>query len=450
MFKKAFESFFIIDANEKPAPSFLAAYLIAWFFVHKQVVTTFISTTGAIDIRLSASLASITENLYMQAFWWAIAFVIIRFGLNNLIYFIRESFDHLTQFSLNSLNMKSFIKTSVHQVALDDLANARGKLHSFHDRATQAEESESKIKMDLQALKIETKTQLQDSQDSLVIKENELDEQLRINSEVDGKYVQFKENLDISNEELRQSSSANDQLKVEYDKLKEDYNLMNVEFTGLRDEQIELENTHKNLVIDYKELTKNYDKSLETLSGANEYSDDLMAKIKIMNQETSNVLDKQNKLTSDLNESNYFKENINNQVTKWAKNTNQPKLKLLGRNESDLSNYEKIELNKLLASKVFNEETSNQTFSGLNSSTNNQFGQMTIPIVKPEYPMFSALNSSTNNQFGQMTMPIAKPEFPIFTGLNSSTNNQFKHSPRVVTKTLTDKENNTNKTKNSK
>jgi hypothetical protein len=340
MFKKAFESFFIIDANEKPAPSFLSAYLIAWFFVHKQVITTFISTTGAFDIRLHASIASITENLYMQAFGWAIAFVIIRFALNNLIYFFRESFDHLTQFTLNKLNMKSFIKTTVHQSVLDNLANARSKIHAFHDRATLAEESASQTKNELQVLKNETEVQHKDNLDALTEKKLEIDK------------------IDKSNEVL---TGQNNDLKVKLADSNDEHNKLIEEHNKLIEEHTVINNNYKSLVQDNKELAESYAESKNNLIIANKDNANLIGQVKIMDQSTSKLLEQKGELISSLDLSNSFKENINKQITKWANNTKQPELMLLGRNESDLKIKEKILLDKVLNSFVFDNEPSKKS-----------------------------------------------------------------------------------------
>lgn len=357
MFKKAFESFFIIDANEKPAPSFLAAYLIAWFYVHKQVITTFISTTGAFDIRLNASIASITENLYMQVFWWAIAFVIIRFALNNLIYFFRESLDHLTQFTLNKFNMKSFVKTTVHQSALDDLANARGKLHSFHDRAILAEESESKRTNELQTFKNETDTQLQDNQHTIKEKEKEIDRLIKSNDEYATKINDLTDDVHTSSKELHESSSAHDQLKEQHSTLMEDYNSLNGKHNKLIEENTVLYSNHKSLVRDNKELIESYAESKNDLIIVNKNSDNSMALIETLNSKIEQLLNKRNQLSSDLNTSNNFKDNINKQITRWARNTNQAKLMLLGKDEHNLNNHERKLFDKLLNSNVIDQQT---------------------------------------------------------------------------------------------
>jgi hypothetical protein len=317
MFKKAFESFFIIDANEKPAPSFLAAYLIAWFFVHKQVITTFISTTGAFDIRLHASIASITENLYMKAFWYAIGFVIIRFALNNLIYFFRESFDHLTQFTLNKLNMKSFIKTTVHQSVLDDLANARGKIHSFHDRATLAEESASQTKNELQTLKNEIEVQHQDNLNALTEKELEIDKIDKSNEVLTGQNNNLKVKLVNSNDELKQLSSTykklnddNINLAEEFNQLNDEHNKSIGEHNKFIGEQTVINHNYKSLVRDNKELLESYAKS------KNDYG----------------VLKKK--------------------IDIWSKNTNTNELKLLYKNDDDFTTSDEETFSRLITTKI--------------------------------------------------------------------------------------------------
>lgn len=365
MFKKAFESFFIIDSNEKPAPSFLAAYLIAWFFVHKQVITTFISTTGALDIRLNASIASVTENLYMQAFWWAIAFVIIRFALNNLIYFFRESFDHLTQFTLNKLNFKSFINNKVHQKILDDLAKSKADSHSFYDRAKAAEESETNAINKLGEFQESTQTEHYEFQQSIDLYKKDLIEESKKNNELNKTNNQLQQQLDISSEGLQKSLSAHEQLKLDHDSLLEERNKLNTELNESSKKKMDLKNEHRSLAFDFDELTKNYNNINDKLINANRYSTDLKVQVKNFSQESSDLLALNEELASNLISSENLNNIIQKQITKWAKKTEQPKLMLLGRNESELNNDEKILLDKILSSRVIEERTSNSKAESL-------------------------------------------------------------------------------------
>jgi len=155
MFKNMFDSFFIIDAKDKPAPSFLTAYIFTWVFFNYQMPFTFIKTTGDLTTRFNASL-----NVQIEYQWYLIVFftlgvVLSRFVLNNVIYSLRESIDTFTQGWLKHFNVKSFKSDKEYQNLEVQKRALQSQLSTARDAEHSARESEQKVKDERNTLKNE-------------------------------------------------------------------------------------------------------------------------------------------------------------------------------------------------------------------------------------------------------------------------------------------------------
>lgn len=144
MFKNLIDSFLIIDAKEKPAPSFLMAYIFTWLFFNDEKTLTFFKTTGDLTTRFNASYdATLEYNI-----WWVglftLAVVAIRFVLNNIIYYMREFIDNKTQKRLVEKEHKSFVSNSEYQKLKAQISSLHIALSSAQDKESLAKSVENK------------------------------------------------------------------------------------------------------------------------------------------------------------------------------------------------------------------------------------------------------------------------------------------------------------------
>jgi hypothetical protein len=142
MLRNLFDSLFIIDAKDKPAPSFLTAYIFTWFFWHNEIIFAFFKTKGDFTTRFNASINITTENQWFIVLCLTFLFVLTRFALNNSIYYVREFIDSKTQGRLNKKGHKSFISNEVYQKLSAKVSSLQRDLLSSQDREKSAKESE--------------------------------------------------------------------------------------------------------------------------------------------------------------------------------------------------------------------------------------------------------------------------------------------------------------------
>lgn len=144
MFKNLVDSFLIIDAKDKPAPSFLTAYIFTWLIWHYETTLAFFKTKGDFTTRFNSSLIATTENQWVVVLCLTFLLVIVRFGLNNAIYYVREFIDSKTQGKLNEKGHKSFISNEVYQNLKTKITSLQNELLASQDREKSAKEEENK------------------------------------------------------------------------------------------------------------------------------------------------------------------------------------------------------------------------------------------------------------------------------------------------------------------
>jgi hypothetical protein len=351
MFKKSFESMFIIDANEKPAPSFFAAYILTWLVVHNQVFTSFFKSVKGTDItlydRMNAALLSVPPEEHHWFLVVVLTFVVVfaRFIFNSLIYMFREGIENKSQGWLKEHDLKSPVSALVHQQTLDALAKLKADSHSLYDRTKKAEKDETDAINKLDEFQESSQAEYYTIQQSL-------EDESTKNDELNANIKELTENLDTVNEKFRKSSSAHEQLKIDHNSLLEERNNLNTELNESSKIQMDLQNKHRSLVFDFDELTNNYNNTENKLINANKESANLTGQVKIMDQSMIKLLAQNEELASDLSSSDNLNDIIHKRITKWADKTEQPELMLLGRDESKLNNGEKILLDKLLSSLI--------------------------------------------------------------------------------------------------
>ena len=360
---------FIIDANEKPAPSFFAAYILTWLVVHNQVFTSFFKSVKGTDItlydRMNAALLSVPPEEHHWFLVVVLTFMVVfaRFIFNSLIYMFREGIDNKSQGWLKEHDLKSPVSALVHQQTLDALAKLKADSHSLYDRTKKAEKDETDAINKLDEFQESSQAEYNTIQQSL-------DDESTKNDELNVNIKELTENLDTVNEKFRKSSSAHEQLKIDHNSLLEERNNLNTELNESSKIQMDLQNKHRSLVFDFDELTKNYNNTENKLINANKESANLTGQVKVIDQSMNKLLDQRAELTSNLNSSNNFIKNINKQITKWADKTEQPKLMLLSRDESSLNHEERILLDKLLNSIVIDKQAFKLRQQGLGDVVN--------------------------------------------------------------------------------
>jgi hypothetical protein len=154
MFKSFFDSLFIIDAKEKPAPSFLLAYIFTWLVVQYEVTLAFFKTKGDFTTRFNASLNLTNEMEYglIQVLGITMAVVLFRFILNGAIYYMREYIENKTQHFLINNDHKSPVHYSIFHGQQIKISELQTSLLSSQDREKMAKELEqeaSSVKNDL-------------------------------------------------------------------------------------------------------------------------------------------------------------------------------------------------------------------------------------------------------------------------------------------------------------
>jgi hypothetical protein len=244
--KKFFDTLFIIDPNEKPAPSFLAVYIFTWFVLNKETTFRFIEAKGDFFVKLNAAIEMPTTYDLWDVLGWTFVLVVVRFILNNAIYFFRESSDHLTQFALNKLNMKSFIKSTVHQKTLDDLAKSKSDSHAFYDRAKAAEKSETDAINKLGEFEESAQIEHYELQQSIDRYKKELDTQSKLKDDLEEQLLNANK---MNQEHMSQYSS----LEVENKKLNATINILNKDLKSTKEIcanwQSDFMNVKNNLII---------------------------------------------------------------------------------------------------------------------------------------------------------------------------------------------------------
>lgn len=177
MFNKLTESFLVIDAKDKPAPSFLTAYIFTWITWQYEATLAFFKTSGDFTKRFNASYIATVEDQFFIVLGLTLVLVIVRFGLNNLIYYMREYLDNLTQNRLDTKGHKSFVSNEVFQNLKKQNSTIQAELFASQDSQKAAKIAENKATTSMLDLTID-RDKYQNSLD-VSIKENKtLNEQL--------------------------------------------------------------------------------------------------------------------------------------------------------------------------------------------------------------------------------------------------------------------------------
>jgi hypothetical protein len=156
MFKNFFDSLFIIDPKEKPAPSFLLAYIFTWLVVQHEVTLAFIKTKGDFTTRFNASLNLTNHMEYglIHVLGITMVVVLIRFVLNGVIYYMREFIENKTQDLLISNEHKSPVNYSIFYEQQIKISELQTNLLSSQDREKMAKELEQDASSQMSALTI--------------------------------------------------------------------------------------------------------------------------------------------------------------------------------------------------------------------------------------------------------------------------------------------------------
>jgi len=144
MFKNFFDSLFIIDPKEKPAPSFLLAYIFTWLVVQHEVTLAFFKTNGDFTTRFNASLNLTNEMEYgfTEVLGITLVVVLIRFILNGVIYYMRELIENKTQDFLILNKHKSPVSYEIFHEQQIKISELQTSLLSSQDREKIAKELE--------------------------------------------------------------------------------------------------------------------------------------------------------------------------------------------------------------------------------------------------------------------------------------------------------------------
>lgn len=143
MFKNIIDSFLIIDAKDKPAPSFLTAYVFTWLVWHNETTLAFFKTKGDFTTRFNASLNITTENQWLIVLCLTFFVVLVRFVLNNSIYYAREFIDSKTQGRLTKKGHKSFKSDNDYQRLMSKVSSLQSDLLTSQDREKSAKTTEN-------------------------------------------------------------------------------------------------------------------------------------------------------------------------------------------------------------------------------------------------------------------------------------------------------------------
>jgi len=143
MFKNLVDSFLIIDAKDKPAPSFLTAYIFTWLVCNYQTTFAFVKTSGDLTTRFNASINTPIDYQWYWILVFTFVLVVSRFLLNNSIYYIREFIDNKTQGRLNQKGHKSFTSNADYQKLSTKISSLQRDLLSSQDREKTAKALEN-------------------------------------------------------------------------------------------------------------------------------------------------------------------------------------------------------------------------------------------------------------------------------------------------------------------
>lgn len=186
MFKNLIDSFLVIDAKEKPAPSFLMAYVFTWFVWHNEVPITFLKTKGDFTTRFNAGYFSLVENQWMKVIFLTFGFIAARFIFNSIIYYAREYIESKTQSRLNDKGHKSFIRNEVYQKLTAQVSSIQNELLASQDReknAKAAENESTSQKLDLELDLDKYKTSYKTEQEINIDLKNRLDKEISMKLE---------------------------------------------------------------------------------------------------------------------------------------------------------------------------------------------------------------------------------------------------------------------------
>jgi phage repressor protein C with HTH and peptisase S24 domain len=379
MYKKSFESMFIIDANEKPAPSFLAAYILTWLIVHNQVFTSFFKSEKGKDTtlydRVNSAILSVPPEEHHWIWVGVLTFFVVfaRFTFNNLIYMFREGIDNKSQGWLKKQGLKSPVSAAIHQQTLDDLAKFKAESHSLYDRTKKAEKDEIDAINKLGEFEESAQTEHYALQQTIDKYKKTLEEQATNNNTLKLKNKELNGQLNISKEELRQSSSAHEELIEKHGTLMEDHNELNSNFKIL-------ETKHGKLTL---QLT-----SIDTESQAKQtIIDKYIDEVKTTNQIATKW------------KNNYF--SVKNKVDIWSKNTNVNELTLLYKNDKEFTKSDEEVFRQLITKKIDLPKES----IGLGSLINNP-----APLTD------AGLSHLKNYQFRKSPFTLEKPVPPAGLG----------------------------------
>ncbi|MCW8833367.1 MAG: hypothetical protein OQK09_16945 [Colwellia sp.] len=224
MFKNIIDSFLIIDAKDKPAPSFLTAYIFTWLVWHYETTLAFFKTKGDFTTRFNSSINITTENQWFIVLCLTFGLVILRFALNNAIYYVREFIDNKTQGRLNEKGHKSFVSNEVYQKLSAKASSLNSELLSSQDREKAAKKLENEATSALLDMEIE-KNKVEADYKTVTALHDELIEKLKTSGVVAKKNEQENEKLKNDIDDLLKINQGIKQDNVKTNK--ENDNLVN-------------------------------------------------------------------------------------------------------------------------------------------------------------------------------------------------------------------------------